>query len=168
MDEIAAASGLTKPAVYRVFRSKRALYDAVAEWYIDQTVGDVLVVAAQDLGFDEFLATAVASVVSRVRRDEAVYRFLLRQARIELASADAAGPDYVAMLAERVTPVVADRLAAAGSDPAIAGPLTHAVVGLVNGVAGWSIEQDERSAAMGSAVAASVLARGLRGLTAEG
>ncbi len=142
MEAIATRAGVTKPAVYRVFGSKRGLYQAVADWFIGSILADIDVLIAQHLGLEAFIAGTVDHVLTRIEQDVAIYQFLMRRARMELSSGGVhEQKDFLHQLGDAVTDRLATRLSDVGHDPGPAPVISHGVIGMINGVADWWITE---------------------------
>ena len=66
MDEIAASAGTSKPTIYRFFGSKRGLYEAIGDRYIDELTEDLAGLIAQRPPLEEFLRRMIEIAVTRI------------------------------------------------------------------------------------------------------
>lgn len=162
MEAIAERAGTTKPGLYRMFGSKRGLYDAIANWYLDQLLGDVIPLIDPSVPFDDFIGSAVTAILDRVHGDQAIYQFLMRRSRLELSPSSTDGQsDYLRMLGDRVTPLMVINLARAGQDTVDAPLLAHGIVGLINAAAEWSLDHPEMPRPAVDSVIAQLIAHGV-------
>lgn len=145
MVDIAADAGVTKPVLYRAFGSKTGLYQAVAEWFIEQFIADIHTLIAERRPLREFLDDVIEVTLAKVRDDENLYRFLLGRARLEVEVRSDSGPDYIHQLGETVGNLLAQHLRASGHDPAPAQVWGLAVVGQLSTVADWWLDHPEIS-----------------------
>jgi AcrR family transcriptional regulator len=137
MDAIAAEAGVTKPILYRHFGDKEGLYEALAQRYVDQLMGEL------DSGSSAGdararLAARIDAYLSYVERNPQRYRFLLGAAEQPRTSV------IVAEFRERRVNACAARaeesLRRAGLDPEIAEPWAHAVCGMIRSAGIWWLE----------------------------
>src|SRR5437763_14978599 len=78
MDEIAAEAGVTKPILYRYFRHKADLYEAVAHRYTQIVAADLRKAMRRKEHPREVLRSAIDSYIRLVEREGQIYRFLIR------------------------------------------------------------------------------------------
>jgi AcrR family transcriptional regulator len=83
IDDIAAASGVSKPVVYDHFDSKRALYFAVMRGLRDELVRGATEKLAGGKGAPQKLAAAITHYYRQVQRDPAIVEILFVQPRTE-------------------------------------------------------------------------------------
>ncbi len=144
MEQIAAAASTSKAAIYRVFGSKRGLYQAVADQFISGILDDIDALIRRPGSLEAFVAGIVEAVVTRIEADGALYQFLMRRARLELSSAAASGEgDFLRQFGDQITERIAIRLERIGLDPAPAPVIAHAVSGMINGVVDWWLDHPE-------------------------
>jgi AcrR family transcriptional regulator len=137
MDEIAAEAGISKPILYRHFRDKDGLHEALAERYVDQLMGELQ--AAQVAGNARArIAAGIDAYLSFIEREPERYRFLLGAAEEPRTSALVA--TFRRRLADNCAFATAERLRRAGLDPELAEPWAHGVVGMVRSVGIWWFE----------------------------
>ncbi len=161
MEAIAARAGVTKPAVYRVFGSKRGLYQAVADWFIGEILADIDALITDQLPLEAFIAGTVDHVLDLIEHDVAVYQFLMRRARMELSSGGVhEQKDFLHQLGDAVTARMVIRLEAVGLDAGPAPVISHGVIGMINGVADWWITQPDIDRTAVVAIVTSVLWQG--------
>jgi AcrR family transcriptional regulator len=141
MDEIAAAAGTSKAALYRHFRDRDRLHTAVCARVAEELTARL---RAATGGTDEpraMLAAAIDAYLAFLEADPEVYRFVVRT-----GPGPAADGDPIATLSELVgdqaAAVVRAALERAGADPAPAAPWGHGVVGLVRSAADWWLRAD--------------------------
>jgi AcrR family transcriptional regulator len=137
MDEIASEAGITKPILYRHFGDKEGLYEALAQRYVDQLMGELDAGAGTGDGRAR-LAARIDAYLSYVEHNPERYRFLLGAAEQPRTSA------IVAEFRERRVNACAARaeqsLRRAGLDPEIAEPWAHAVCGMIRSAGIWWLE----------------------------
>jgi AcrR family transcriptional regulator len=144
MEQIAAAASTSKTAIYRVFGSKRGLYQAVADQFIAGVLDDIDTLIRRPGSLEAFVAGIVEAVVARIEADAALYQFLMRRARLELSSAAATGDgDFLRQFGDQITGRIAVRLERIGLDPSPAPVIAHAVSGMINGVVDWWLDQPD-------------------------
>jgi AcrR family transcriptional regulator len=136
MDQIAAVAHTSKPVIYRYFADKTDLYRAV----VGRAAADLLdrLVSALDGPSDprDTIAAGIDAFLGMIDDDPELYRFVVSH------QSDAAGlmRDYVAGISAIITDRLAERLAAAGRDPAGATPGGVAIVGFIRAAADWWVE----------------------------
>lgn len=143
MEQIAAAAGTSKTAIYRVFGSKRGLYQAVADQFIAGILDDIDELIRRPGSLEAFVAGIVEAVVARIEADAALYQFLMRRARLELSAASASGDqDFLRQFGDQITDRIALRLERIGLDASPAPVIAHAVSGMINAVVDWWLDQE--------------------------
>ncbi|HET8605665.1 MAG TPA: TetR/AcrR family transcriptional regulator [Gaiellaceae bacterium] len=141
MDEIAAEAGVTKPILYRHFGDKDGLYAALTERYLRLLHRD----SEATLGEPNprrRIAAAVSAFLAAVEREPEVFRFV-RRATTEQRQAGEAARAFVQGHAARIAEATRADLERIGVDPEAAEPWAHGIVGMMQFVAGWWL--DERS-----------------------
>ncbi|MGO9558161.1 MAG: TetR/AcrR family transcriptional regulator [Acidimicrobiales bacterium] len=130
MDEMAAASGITKPVLYRYFGDRDGLIAAVADRFSADLVarleGRLAGAASEEPHV--LVRAAIESYVAFIEEDPALYAFLTQQAPL-------GGPALVAVF-DRVAGSIAQVIRAAleirGLDPRPSTTWAHGVVGMVH------------------------------------
>src|SRR5215207_684617 len=136
MEAMAAASGVTKPILYRHFGDRQGLVTAIGERFQEE-LGAAIGAALESFGQTSeggVLRATIDAYLSLVERETELYRFLVQQdARTgnEISSA------FVARVIEQVTGVVAAGLEGAGRDPALAELWAVGIVGMVHAAGDW-------------------------------
>jgi AcrR family transcriptional regulator len=137
VDDIADATGVTKPIVYRHFASKRDLYLAVLEDHLNDLIARLWVALSSSPDPRERLRRGIEAYFRFVDEREDGFRMLVEAgarfdpgARAKLASA-------WDTLADGVARTVGDILRAAGLDPAGAPVYARAMIGMTQAVADW-------------------------------
>jgi AcrR family transcriptional regulator len=137
MDEIAAEAGITKPILYRHFGDKDGLFEALAQRYVDQLMGE-LDAGPSPGDARARLAARIDAYLGYVERNPERYRFLLGAAEQPATSR------IVAEFRERHVNECAARaeksLRRAGLDAEIAEPWAHAVSGMVRSAGIWWLD----------------------------
>ena len=136
MDEIAAAAGTSKTAVYRHFADRGQLHTAVCT-RVAEDLTATLRAAMRSTGHPrEMLAAAIECYLAFLEADPEVYRFV-----VHTRPGPAADGDPISTLSDLVgdeaAAVVGAALARTGADVAPAAPWGHGVVGLVRSAADW-------------------------------
>jgi AcrR family transcriptional regulator len=140
MEQIAAEARVTKPVVYRFFRDKGDLYQAIAERYL-ATVGDGIRTALTTTDDPRALLTAgIDAFLTLVEREPEIYRFLMTRAR-EHSPAAGAIENFIHQLGGELGVVLGEQLAAAGLDTGGAEVWGHAIVGMVNAASDWWVDR---------------------------
>lgn len=141
VDEIAAAAGTSKTALYRHFADKEQLYLAVAERVSRRILRDLAAAAAQHERPRAALGAVIGTYLRLVEHDPDVYWFVTRGAgsMSRAASAPGGAADPLAGLTQAVSAefarAITRQLRAAGLDAATAEPWGHGLVGMVRAAA---------------------------------
>ncbi|PWJ54642.1 transcriptional regulator, TetR family [Quadrisphaera granulorum] len=149
VDEIAAAAGTSKTALYRHFADKEQLYLAVAERVSQRILRDLAAAAAEHTRPRAALGAVIATYLRLVEHDPDVYWFVTRGAGAMAnasglsgtgaAAASGAASDPLAGLTQAVSAefarAITRQLRAAGLDAATAEPWAHGLVGMVRAAA---------------------------------
>ncbi|WP_222710552.1 TetR/AcrR family transcriptional regulator [Quadrisphaera setariae] len=142
VDEIAAAAGTSKTALYRHFADKEQLYLAVADRVSRRILRDLVAAASEHVRPRAALGAVIATYLRLVEHDPDVYWFVTRGAgSMATSSSSAAGgaSDPLAGLTQAVSAEfarsIARQLRAAGLDAATAEPWAHGLVGMVRAAA---------------------------------
>jgi len=139
MDEVAAAAGTSKAAVYRYFADRDDLYLAVCTRVTEHLVGQLSTALADEHEPRRQLAAAIDAYLRVIEADPDVYRFLVRRPLGE-RSADPVR-DLDALVGAHVAKLIGHRLANAGVESSAAGPWGHGIVGLVRSAADHWLDQ---------------------------
>src|SRR5437763_2279579 len=140
MDEIAAEAGVTKPIVYRYFRHKADLYDAIAVRYTESVAADVRK-ALRRKDPRESLRAGVDAYIRLVDRDTEIYRFLMQRARLSRVSDDGPVENFMRRLGDEIGLVLGERLRQLGLDSGPAEVWGHAIVGTVSASVDWWVDR---------------------------
>lgn len=143
MTEVAAAAGTSKAVLYRHFADKDELYLAVCRRLAERLVGELRAAMSPATAPRDMVAAAVDGYLQLIEADPEVYRFVVRQPLDRPGGTDPVA-GLVSLVGAEVTAVVAERLAAAGRDPAPASAWGHGIVGLVRAAADDWIEREPR------------------------
>ncbi|HZQ28043.1 MAG TPA: TetR/AcrR family transcriptional regulator [Acidimicrobiales bacterium] len=140
MEQIAAEARVTKPIVYRFFRDKGDLYQAIAERYVG-LVGDGIRAALATTDDPKALLKAgIDAYLGLVEQEPEIYRFLMTRAR-EYSTAAVAIENFIHQLGGELGGVLGEQLAAAGLDTGGAEVWGHAIVGMVNAASDWWVDR---------------------------
>lgn len=135
MDDVAAAAGTSKTAVYRHFADRTQLYVAVCERVAQVLLAQVRTAMDGATGPRAKAAAAIAAYLRLIENDPEVYRFVVHRPLVDRELGGDPVADLVSMVGDQVAEVIADQLRAAGADPAPAVPWGHGVVGMVRSAA---------------------------------
>ena len=135
MDDVAAAAGTSKTAVYRHFADRTQLYVAVCERVAQVLLGQVRAAMDGAAGPRAKAAAAIAAYLRLIEHDPEVYRFVVHRPLIDRALGADPVADLVSLIGDQVADVIAEQLTVAGADPAPAVPWGHGVVGMVRSAA---------------------------------
>ncbi|MGY1631611.1 TetR family transcriptional regulator [Geodermatophilus sp. SYSU D01186] len=142
MDEIAAAAGTSKTAVYRHFTDRAELHVAVCARVAEQLTAKLREAITSSTGPRQMLAAAVETYLAFLEADPEIYRFVVRRPAADRPPS----PDPIGTLSdlvgEQAAALVAVALERAGRDPAAAAPWGHGLVGLVRAAADWWLQAD--------------------------
>jgi AcrR family transcriptional regulator len=141
MEEIAAEAGTSKTVVYRHFTDRSQLHMAVCARVAERLLTE-LRAAMQTGGHPRrMIADAIETYLAFCEADPELYRFVVHPPQ---GQSGHFGPDPIGSLsdlvAEEASAVLAEALAAAGRDPAVARPWGHGLVGLVRASADWWLQ----------------------------
>ena len=136
MNQVAAACGVTKPALYHYFRDKDALLAAIAQSHVEHLEEIVAEVAAQRLGKDAHLRELILRFVRDYADSQHEHRVLTQDVKFLPA------PERKRVLdaERRVVAAFADAIAAVKPGTQTAGlhkPLTMLLFGMMNWLFTW-------------------------------
>jgi AcrR family transcriptional regulator len=138
MATIAAEAGITKPVLYRHFRDKGGLHEALAERYTGRLLQQLQ--AALEAGRDrrDRVERTVDAYLAAIEEEPQVYRFLVRPDAGETASAE------VRTFPRRVAGLLAEGIAHELDVPAVrAGVWAHGIVGMVQAAGDWWLDSPD-------------------------
>jgi AcrR family transcriptional regulator len=137
MEEIAAEAGTSKTVVYRHFADRSQLHLAVCARVAERLLAELRAALQTGGSPRRMIADAIETYLAFCEADPELYRFVVHQPQGD-------GPDPITSLsglvAEQASAVLADALAAAGRDPAVARPWGHGLIGLVRASADWWLQ----------------------------
>jgi AcrR family transcriptional regulator len=137
VDELAAAAGITKPILYRHYRSKRELYLAVLEDHLGDLIRRLWVGLSGSEDPRDRLRSALRAYFEFVEERPDGYRMLVEAgSRMDPATRERLGTAWDT-LADVVARTVGDILRGAGLDATGAPVYARALVGMAQGVAEW-------------------------------
>ena len=137
MEEIAAAAGTSKTAVYRYFADRAELYVAVCTRVAEQLTRTLSRAVAGARSSRQMLSAAIEAYLAFVEADPELYRFVVHPTGLD-RPADADPVDTLsALIGAQAAALVSAALERAGRDPAAAAPWGHGVVGLVRSAGDW-------------------------------
>ena len=136
MDEIAAAAGTSKTAVYRHFADRGELHTAVCARVAEQLTGTLRTAMQSSEHPRGMLAAAIDAYLAFLEADPEVYRFVVHSAPGPTGDGDPL-TTLSDLVGDEAAAVVGDALRRTGGDPTAAAPWGHGVVGLVRSAADW-------------------------------
>jgi len=135
MDEVAAAAGTSKTAVYRYFGDRGELYLAVCTRVSERLVVQLSQALAVEHDPRRQLGAAIDAYLRVIEADPEVYRFIHHRPVVDRSVAADPVRDLSALVGAHVAEVIGQRLASDGLDASAAGPWGHGIVGLVQSAA---------------------------------
>lgn len=135
MDEIAAAAGTSKAAVYRHFADKGDLYLAVCTRVADRLFGQLSAAIESEPEPRELLAAGIDAYLRIIEADPEVYRFVVHRPLPDRPVADDPITGLSTLVGHHVAGIIGPRLRAAGLGAEAAEPWGHGLVGLVRSAA---------------------------------
>ena len=140
MERIAAEAGVTKPILYRHFRHRADLEDAIAARFTDELSAQLRRVMRRPGDPRTVLAAAIDAYVRVVERETEIYRFLVHRGR---PSVSAEGPieDFMRRLGDEIGLVLGERLRELGLDSGPAEVWGHGIVGMVSASVDWWVDR---------------------------
>jgi AcrR family transcriptional regulator len=135
MDEVAAAAGTSKTAVYRHFRDRTGLYVAVCQAVARVLVGEIRRATDRTLadgsGPHAAVAAGIDAYLRLIESDREVYLFVVHRPLLPIGAGADPVSDLVTVIGDHVAEVIRGYLPGA----AAARTWGHAVVGMVRGAA---------------------------------
>jgi AcrR family transcriptional regulator len=141
MDEIAAAAGTSKTAVYRHFADRGELHTAVCARVAEQLTGTLRTAMQSSEHPRGRLAAAIEAYLAFVEADPDVYRFVVHSSPGPTGDGDPL-TTLSDLVGDEAAAVVGDALRRVGADPTPAAPWGHGVIGLVRSAADWWLRAD--------------------------
>lgn len=140
MAEIASEAGITKPVLYKHFRDKGGLYQAIAEYYV-RTLMDRLRTALRE-GDDPHrrITATIEAYLSFVESEPEAYRFLMHRAISERPEAQETLAQFIRQVAKEVAVILREELHRFGINPGAAEAWAHGIVGMVQLAGDWWLE----------------------------
>jgi AcrR family transcriptional regulator len=136
MDEIAAAAGTSKTAVYRHFADRGELHSAVCARVAEQLTTMLRAAMESTDHPRQMLAAAIEAYLAFLEADPEVYRFVVHTHPGGQGDGDPI-TTLSDLVGDQAAAVVGDALRLTGSDDTPAAPWGHGVVGLVRSAADW-------------------------------
>jgi len=140
MQEIAAEAGVTKPILYRHFRHKADLYEAIAARFTQALSADLRKTLRRK-DPRESLRAGIDAYIRLVERETEIYRFLMERARLSRMSEEGPVENFMRRLGDEIGLVLGERLRQAGVDSAPAEVWGHAIVGTVSASVDWWVDR---------------------------
>lgn len=145
MVDIAREAGVTKVVLYRYFTNKGGLYQALAERYVRELMGELRAALASATEPSARLSATVEAYVVFIERNREGYDFLMHRAVREGPEAQATVADFMRGVAREVGEVLQSEISRIGYDPAPSQAWAHGLVGMVHLATDWWLEQSEVS-----------------------
>jgi AcrR family transcriptional regulator len=164
MEQIAAEAGITKPIVYRHFRDKKGLYDALIHRYADRLLADLESALATESRPRQRIALTIDAYLRLVESEPMAYRFLMHRAVMEQPTARATVAGFTRHVAERIAEVLRAEFSRNGLDARAVDAYAHGLVGMVHQAGDWWLGQADVSRAELVERLAQWVWRGFRGL----
>jgi AcrR family transcriptional regulator len=136
MDEIAAAAGTSKTAVYRHFADRGELHTAVCARVAEQLTGTLRSAMQSSEHPREMLAAAIDAYLAFLEADPEVYRFVVHTHPAGPGDGDPL-TSLSDLVGDQAAALVGEALRRSGADQTPAAPWGHGVVGLVRSAADW-------------------------------
>lgn len=141
MEQLAAASGVSKPILYRHFRDRDGLVAAVATRFGSQVVGALTAALASDAADPrELLRRTIDAYLAFVEQEPHVYRFLVQHAVPAGAASDTIA-GLIPQIGQQVALVLGEQLRAIDADSGAAEPWAYGMVGMVHMAGDWWLER---------------------------
>ena len=141
MDQVAAAAGTSKAALYRYFADRGELYMAVCTRVSDRLMGQLTAAIAAEDAPRERLAAAIDAYLRVIEADPDVYRFVHHRPVVGRPVTADPMRDLSAQVGAQVARLIDEQLVGAGLDSSAAGPWGHGIVGLVQSAADHWLDQ---------------------------
>lgn len=129
MEDIATASGVTKPILYRHFGDRDGLVEAIGERYSAELV-DTILDSLRDAPTTSTLWATVDAFLALLESDPELYSFLMRQ------TANRAGDErrtvVIEMISLATAQVIRDRWEAEGRDTTGVETIAFGIIGMVH------------------------------------
>ena len=143
MEQLARAAGITKPVLYKHFRDRDGLVEAVGDRFVaalSERVFSNLDESRADKTTRHLLESTLDAYLRFLSEEPALYRFLRTQSHPE-------GLDLIIRLAAgEVAAVLRERMVHAGLDPRPTDLWAHALLGMALGGGQWWIELSDNDA----------------------
>jgi AcrR family transcriptional regulator len=141
MDEIAAEAGVTKPILYRHFRHKDGLYQALVRRYM-RAIYRGSETALGETNPRRRIAEALDAFLQAVEREPEIFLFVRRATNEQPEAASVAGA-LVRRHADEIARATRADLQRLGLDVDAAEPWAHGIVGMTQFVASWWLEHPD-------------------------
>jgi len=140
MEDIAREAGVTKPILYRYFRHRAELEDAIATRFTGDISARMRRVLTRDGHPLELLVDAIDAYVQVVERDTEVYRFLVHGRPTTVAGDDAI-QNFMRRLGDEIGLVLGERARELNLDSGPAEVWGHGIVGMVAASVDWWVDR---------------------------
>lgn len=131
MEALAAEAGITKPVLYRHFRDRDDLLDAVARRHAARLTDELRTALARQHHPRERIRTTVDTYLGFLERDPELHRFVTRVAPSERLGGRSALQDALTVVCDQVVAAVERELTGSRLDPAAARTWGEGIVGMV-------------------------------------
>ena len=139
MEDIAREAGVTKPILYRHFRHRADLEDAIATRFTEDISAQLRRVLARQGHPLELLVAAIDAYARVVERDTEIYRFLVHGRPSVVA--DDAIQNFMRRLGDEIGLVLGERARELGLDSGPAEVWGHGIVGMVASSVDWWVDR---------------------------
>ncbi|HZE38437.1 MAG TPA: TetR/AcrR family transcriptional regulator [Stackebrandtia sp.] len=140
MNDIAAEARVSKPVLYRHFADQADLYHAVGQHAARWLVAWLTQHLEPGAEPTDMIATVIDAYLGAVETEPHLYRFVIRYAFADESSPHAV-EGFRDIVVRAVEEVLRTRLEARGGDTSACRPWAHGVVGLVQSVGEWWLDQ---------------------------
>ena len=139
MEDIAREAGVTKPILYRHFRHRADLEDAIATRFTEDIAAQLRNVLRKQGHPLELLVAAIDSYVRVVERDTEIYRFLVHGR--PSVSSEGAIQSFMRRLGDEIGLVLGERVRELHLDSGPAEVWGHGIVGMVASSVDWWVDR---------------------------
>jgi AcrR family transcriptional regulator len=143
MSRIASEAGTSKPIVYRHFRDKEGLYQALAERYVQRLIERLRSALVSDTDPRQLVVATIDAYLGFLEEEAQVHRFLAQRMLPYREDGQPVLAHFQAQVARELTVVLRDQLKTHGHDTGAADPWAFALVGMATSAGDWWIDHPE-------------------------
>jgi len=143
MSRIASEAGTSKPIVYRLFRDKEGLYQALAERYVQRLIDRLRSALVSDTNPRQLVVATIDAYLGFLEEEAQVHRFLAQRMLPYREDGQPVLAHFQAQVARELTVVLRDQLKTHGQDTEAADPWAFALVGMATSAGDWWIDHPE-------------------------